>query len=66
MPLARPIGVTGPYQLFTDVNVTTWLTTYGFMEAAPAVPQKAKDVHFDEVGDRHIGETGDEHFDWRE
>lgn len=66
MPLARPIGVTGVYQLFGDANVTTWLIATGLMAAPPAVPQKAKDVHFDGTGDRHIGDAGDEHFDWQE
>ena len=27
----------GTYQAFTDANVTTWLVTHGFMEAAPYV-----------------------------
>lgn len=66
MPLARSIGMTGPYALFADASVTTWLITYGFMVPAPTVPLKAKDVHFDGEGDRHIGEAGDEHFDWQE
>jgi hypothetical protein len=48
MPLARPIGQTGAYQLFTDANVTTWLQTYGFMGAAPAAPAVGGGIEFED------------------
>lgn len=42
MPLARPIGMTGVYELFTDANVTAWLITMGLMAAATVVPPAAE------------------------
>lgn len=56
-----------PYQASpTAATLRDALITAGLMDAAPPVVLKAKDVHFDGAGDRHIATAGDEHMDWEE